>query len=191
MNAGARIARRRTVPAAALAALLAAGGAAGAQTDPLIGQFVGTARDVDLVGGGAVDREIDVVVAPNDSGGLRIEWTNVTLVDGRRDVPGVKRRSDQVLLTPAPDRGFFLAGVGYDPFRDKRAAEPMRGDPLRWGVREGNALAVYSFVVLEDGRYELQTYERRATVGGLDLTFQRVVDGSVVRRMAGRAVRAE
>jgi hypothetical protein len=58
-------------------------------------------------------------------------------------------------------------------------------------VRKGDSLTVYSFVILEDGRYELQAYERRRTADGLDLAFERIVDGTVVRRMSGHAVRAE
>lgn len=159
--------------------------------DPLVGQFVGRAQDVDLVDGAKVDRDIDIVIEPVEGGGFRINWTNVTLVDGRRDVPGVKRRSDQVLLVPAEDRQFFLAGVGYDPFQAKGDIDPMRGDPLRWGMRKGDALEVYSFAVLPDGRYELQVYERRQTPEGLALAFERIDDGEVVKRMSGHAVRAD
>ena len=64
----------------------------------------------------------------------------------------------------------------------------MRGDPVRWAAIGGNSLYVYSFVVLEDGRYELQIYERERTAKGLDLEFQRIVDGEVVRRITGRTV---
>jgi hypothetical protein len=175
--------------AAALAS--AVSGGARAEPDPLLGQFVGRARDVDLAGDRAVDRDIDIVISAIEGGGLKIDWTNVTLVDGRRDVPGVKRRADEVLLTPAPDRGFFLAGVGYDPFQKKEETDPMRGDPIRWGVRDGNDLTVYSFAILEDGRYELQVYDRRGTPTGLELAFERIEDGAVVRRMSGQAVRAD
>jgi hypothetical protein len=103
----------------------------------------------------------------------------------------VTRRSDQVTLKPAGDGGFYHAVVGYDPFKSEREADPTRGDPLRWAVRDGDALHVYSFVILEDGRYELQAYERRRTAEGLDLAFERVVDGTVVRKMSGHAVRAD
>ena len=39
--------------------------------------------------------------------GLLLTWTNVTLVNGRRDVPGVQRRTDEMWLVPAPGRGFY------------------------------------------------------------------------------------
>lgn len=172
--------------AAAMAALPVRG-----QADPLVGTYVGRAHDVDLSTGEKLERDIDIVIEPVEGGGLRITWTNVTLVDGRRDVPGVKRRSDEMLLTPAPDRDFFLAGTGYDPFQAKQEVDPLRGDPLRWGVRNGNTVEAYSFAILEDGRYELQTYERRLTEEGLELRFERVDDGAVTRKMTGHAVRAE
>ncbi len=181
----------RPSAATLLLVLCAAAPEAARAADPLVGAYVGRAREVDLKGGTAVDRDVDIVIEPAGEGGLRIRWTNVTLVDGRRDVPGVKRRSDEVLLKPSGESGFYLAGVGYDPFRAEREADPTRGDPLRWAVREGDAIRVHSFAILEDGRYELQSYERRLTPEGLDLAFERVVDGAVVRRMSGHAVRAD
>ena len=183
----------RRVGLLALLLVTAAGLAAEAPaaSDPLIGAYVGRAREVDLRTGNEVDRDIDIVIEPADSGGLRISWVNVTLVDGRRDVPGVKRRSDEVLLVPAPDRQFFLAGGGYDPFQAKQEVDPSRGDPLRWGMRRGDTLEVYSFAILDDGTYELQAYRRRLSGDGLDVAFERVVDGKVVRRMVGHAVRAD
>ncbi|MEK0083462.1 hypothetical protein [Benzoatithermus flavus] len=157
---------------------------------PLIGAFVGRAEQVDEAGN-REQRDIDVVIAPYEREGLRITWTNVTLVNGRRDVPGVKRRSDEILLVPAPDRSFYLAGVGYDPFHARPEPDPMRGDPLRWGSVAGGSIDVYSFVILDDGRYELQIFERRPTEDGMTLEFDRILDGEVVRRLTGHAVRAE
>ena len=45
-------------------------------------------------------------------------------------------------------------------------------------------------MVLEDGRYELQIYDRSLTDIGIDISFQRIVDGAVVRRIAGTTARA-
>jgi hypothetical protein len=175
----------------ALGLLLACAGARAEPPASLTGAFVGRAEQVDLPDGGREQRDIDIVIAPYEGEGLRISWTNVTLVNGRRDVPGVKRRSDEILLVPAPDRDFYLAGVGYDPFRGRSEPDPMRGDPLRWGTIEGGSIDVHSLVILDDGRYELQTFQRRPTPEGMTLEFARIVDGQLVRRMAGHAVRAE
>lgn len=187
-------ARRRRGPAAWLTAAALVGGPSAARTDdlaPLLGTFVGRAEETDLTQGTKEERDIDIVVSRHGKEGLKIAWTNVTLVDGRRDLPGVKRRSDQVTLTPAAGRDFHLASPGYDPFHERARPDPLKGDPLRWAVIGGDGIETYSFQILEDGRYELQTYSRRATPTGMTLGFARVLDGEVVRRMTGRAVRAE
>lgn len=177
----------------AFALILAAGGGATAPLNrpDLFGTFVGRAEEIELPGNRREVRDIDIIIRPNQPEGLKINWTNVTLVDGRRDVPGVKRRSDEVILIPAPDRSFYLAGAGYDPFHKRSQPDPVAGDPLRWAVLDGDTLNVYSFIILEDGRYELQTYTRRTTPEGLALAFERRVDGALIRQMTGRAVRAE
>jgi hypothetical protein len=158
---------------------------------PLLGAFVGLAQDELREHGPKEQRDIDMVIEPYQNGGLKVRWTNVTLVDGRRDVPGVRRHSDEMLLVPAPDRAFFLGGVGYDPFRTKKAPDPIAGDPLRWGAVAGEVLATYSFTIEADGTFELQTFRREPIKDGIGLEFERIVDGELVRRMTGRAVRAE
>jgi hypothetical protein len=157
----------------------------------LLGAFVGRAEEQNPADGTPEQRDIDMEITAYQDDGLRVSWTNVTLVDGRRDVPGVKRRRDEIILAPAPDRSFYLAGVGYDPFSAKEEPDPLAGDPLRWSVAADESLAIYSFVILEDGRYELQVSRRDPLPDGIKLDFERIVDGEVTRRLTGRAVRAE
>jgi hypothetical protein len=160
-------------------------------TEQLIGIFVGRAEDDPSLGRAVEQRDIVMEIASYQRNGLRLDWHNVTLVDGRRDVPGVKYRHDEVLLVPAPDRSFFLAGFGYDPFAEKKAPDPIQGDPLRWGAVAGEALDLFAFTINEDGTYELQTSRRHPSGDGVRLDFQRIVDGALVRHMIGHAVRAE
>ena len=103
---------------------------------------------------------MDIVIEPYKQGGFRIQWVNVSLVDGKRAVPGVERRVQTVLFEPAQDRGFFMEAAESNPFREREETRPMRGDPVRWASLDDQGLHVYSFVVLEDGRYELQVYDR-------------------------------
>ena len=159
-------------------------------TEQLIGTFVGLAEDDPVVGKKLEQRELVGEILPHDDHGLRLRWHNVTLVDGRRDVPGVKFRRDEVLLVPAPERSFFLAVVGYDPFALKKEPDAVNGDPLRWGTLTDDGLDVFSFVILEDGTYELQASRRGPEREGVSLEFERIVDGEVVRHMSGHAVRA-
>jgi hypothetical protein len=160
-------------------------------TEQLIGTFVGRAEDEQGVGKKQEKRDIVIEIEPYHERGLRLRWNNVTLVDGRRDVPGVKFRRDEVLLMPTPDRSFFLAAVGYDPFAEKKEPDAISGDSLRWGVVEGEALGLFTFTILPDGTYELQTTRRRPDADGVRLDFERIVDGEVMRHMTGHAVRAD
>ena len=183
------------LPLAAASALLF-WGVAGLRAEPpgteqLIGTFVGLAEDEPGVGDKHERRDIVMEITPYQKRGLRLRWNNVTLVDGRRDVPGVKFRRDEMLLEPAPERSFFLAAPAYDPFSEKKEPDAVKGDTLRWAVVAGEALDVFSFTILEDGTYELQASRRHPERDGIRLDFERVVDGEVKRRMSGRAVRAD
>jgi hypothetical protein len=47
------------------------------------------------------------------------------------------------------------------PFLSQREEiAPMAGDPVRWAKLDEEGLHVFSFVVLPNGRYELQVYTR-------------------------------
>ncbi|HMR33418.1 MAG TPA: hypothetical protein PKA13_20895 [Geminicoccaceae bacterium] len=155
------------------------------------GSYVGRAVERPQEGGAAEERDIDIVISPYKNDGFRIDWTNVTLVDGRRDVPGVKRRPSSVIFVPGDGKGLFVESREFDPFKLKDDVQAMQGEPVRWAGLDEDGLHVNAFVLLEDGRYEMQIYTRRLTEVGLDLTFERVVDGEPVRRMTGRAVRAD
>ena len=165
--------------------------ASAASLEPFIGTYVGVAEVQDLRDGGDVRwRDMDIVIEPYKQGGFKIHWVNVSLVDGKRAVPGVERRVQTVLFEPAADRDFFVEVAEANPFRERGETRPMRGDPVRWASLDEEGLHVYSFVVLEDGRYELQIYDRTLTDIGLDIRFQRIVDGELVREITGTTARA-
>ena len=136
-------------------------------------------------------RDIDVEITPYERDGFRIRWVNVTLVDGRRNVPGVKRRVSELAFKPAKGHGFFVEVPQRNVFAEREEVQAMGGDPVRWAVHDAAGLHVYSFLIQGDGRYELQTYSRRRTATGIDLHYERVVDGRLVRTIRGQAVRVE
>ena len=161
------------------------------QLQPFFGSYVGVAQVEDVQTGEEESRHMDIVIEPYDGDGFRLHWVNVTLVDGRRDLPGVERRVQTVLFEEADAKDFFLEVEEGSPFREREVTRPMRGDPVRWAAIDDRTLHVNSFVVLDDGRYELQTYDRVLTDDGMRIEFQRIVDGEVVKRITGTAVRAE
>ena len=168
-----------------------ASGSSAASLEPFFGTYVGVAEVNDLQNGDVRERDMDIVIEPYGEGGFKIHWVNVTLVDGQRAVPGVERRVQTVLFEPAEDHDFFVEVQENNPFRERAETRPMRGDPVRWASLDDQGLHVYSFVVLEDGRYELQIYDRRLTDIGIDIRFQRIVDGAVVRRITGTTARVD
>jgi hypothetical protein len=177
-------------PLALALALACAKSASGASLEPFFGSYVGVAKVENLEGGEVRRRDMDIVIEPYKQGGFRIHWVNVTLVDGQRAVPGVERRVQTVLFEPAEEHDFFVEVQEGNPFRERDDTQPMRGDPVRWASLDDQGLHVYSFVVLEDGRYELQIYDRTLTDIGIDIRFQRIIDGAVVRRITGTTARA-
>jgi len=158
---------------------------------PFFGAFVGVAEVQDLPSGDTRQRDMDIVIQPYQEDGFMIQWVNVTLVDGRRDLPGVERRVQRVLFEPAEDRDFYVEVEEGNPFREREETRPMHGDPVRWASLDGGRLHVYAFVVGEDGSYELQVYDRVLTDKGIDIEFQRIVDDVLMRRIFGTTARAE
>jgi len=158
---------------------------------PMLGVYLGRATVKDLDTQVTEERDIDVEVTPFDRDGFRIRWVNVTLVDGRRNLPGVKRRVSELTFKPAKGRNFFVEVPQANVFAEREEVQPLGGDPVRWAVQDAAGLHVHSFVILGDGRYELQTYSRKRTDTGIVLHYERVVDGKLVRTIDGQAVRVE
>jgi hypothetical protein len=175
---------------ALLLAVALAPAARSASLEPFFGTYVGVAEVADFKAGDVRQRDMDIVIEPYKQGGFRVQWVNVTLVDGQRAAPGVERRVQTVLFEPAEDRAFFVEVAEANPFRERGETRPMRGDPVRWASLDDQGLHVYSFVVLEDGSYELQIYDRTLSDIGLDINFRRIVDGKVVREITGTTARA-
>ncbi len=184
--------RRRFAPCLAifLALGLAAPAAAAALGD-FFGSYVGVAEVRDAADRVVETRHMDIEITAFRRTGFRIRWVNVTLVDGRRDLPGVERRVAEVTFEPKGRAGFFVEAQSVSPFARREEIAPLAGDPVRWAKLDDAGLHVFSFVVLPNGRYELQTYTRQLTDAGLDLFFERVVDGDTLRRIDGRTVRTD
>jgi len=163
----------------------------GAELSDFFGTYVGHADVEDLATGQLSDRDIDIVIEPFHDDGFQIHWITVIKVDGHRDVPGVRRTVQSVLFEPQDGQNFYVEVEPDNPFREREEMEAMSGKAIRWADIDGDTLHVHSFVVLEDGRYELQIYNRILTDIGLDIVFRRFDDGELVRQIQGETVRVE
>ena len=159
--------------------------------EPFLGTYIGRAQVYGPEGAPTGQRDMEIVIEEKPQGGFQITWSNVHLVDGRRDVPGVERRIDQATFIPSARPRVYVEETRSSLFEQARDPEPMAGDPVRWANIYDDRLGVFSLVIRQDGAYELQSYERILTEYGIDIEFRRIVDGEVVRRITGRTVRVE
>ena len=175
--------------AAALLAVLWVRAPAFAQAtiEDFVGTYVGTATVMDGAGQVEEERDMDVTISKT-SDGFSISWINVTLVDGRRDVPGVKRRATSLSFRDE-GKGRYVAEQRRSLFERRKVGNMFDGAPVSWARVEDNKLGVFSLVVLGDGTYELQVYERILTDQGLDIDYVRLDEGVPVRVIKGQTVR--
>jgi hypothetical protein len=160
-----------------------------AELSDFFGTYVGNANETG--DSEPMARDMDIEIRPFHDEGFQIHWITVTKVDGRRDVPGVERTVQSVFFEPAEGRDLFVEVEADNPFREREAKVPMSGHAVRWASLGDSTLDVYSFVVLEDGRYEFQIYNRVLTDVGLDIMFRRFDDGELVRQIKGHTVRMD
>lgn len=126
-------------------------------------------------------RDIGITVKPAGEG--RFELTTVTIKRKTGDPENpTEERDIRTTIFQAAENGVYWA---------TDAGDPARGGAMRWARLDENALIISSFTVREDGKSELQTYRREITDRGMDLTYTRTVDGSLVRTVNGQLVRIE
>ncbi len=181
----------RTVVALLLVVFAAGPALADGPVAPFLGTYVGSATVFDHSGTAVEQRDLDITISEGQRGAFTVTWVNVTLVDGRRDVPGVQRRVDQVTMMPGDRPGIYVEEVRRSLFETRRRMDPMGGEPLRWAAITNGRLGNYVLMINPDGTYELQAYERVLTEHGLDIDYRRILDGVVERRITGRTIRVD
>ena len=158
---------------------------------PFVGVYVGQAEVYDRAGTLVGKRDLEVIIEDLGRQRFRIMWTNVSLVDGRRDLPGVERRVGEAIFQPGDQPQVYVQEMRGSLFETARNMDFLAGDPMRWASVEGDRLGMYSIALTDEGRLEVQSYVRTLTEDGMDLEFRRVYDGDVNRRIVGRAIRVE
>ena len=153
------------------------------------GAFVGVATALDPVHGAVQQRDMDVTIAPEADNGFQVRWTSVSLIGGRRDVPGVERWIEQANFVPSGNQGLYVEEIPHSVFGKASPLDPMSGESVRWARLHDNVLSVYSLAI-DQGHWELQSYDRILTASGLDIRFQRYIDGTLLYEIDGHTVRA-
>ena len=125
-------------------------------------------------------RDLRVNISPFENG-FTVNWISVTKrADGK-----LKRKEYSINFLPTRRENIFRSGERKDFFGNAVPMDPLKGDPYVWARIHDDTLTVYALHVLEDGGYEMQTYERRRIPEGLSLEYSRVRDGEILRTVDG------
>ena len=175
-----RMVRRMWIGLPALALLLSAGvAAADSGIERFYGHFVGQALiDTD---GEVTKRDLDVAIAPYKKG-FTVEWSTTRHKAGGK----VKKSSYKVNFKKSKRSGIFSSAMRVNKFGSEKPLDPLAGDPYLWGQIDGDTLVIHSLLILDDGGYEMQTYERTLSEGGMDLRFSRVRNGLILKAITAK-----
>ncbi|MEL6564070.1 MAG: hypothetical protein AAFQ59_06470 [Pseudomonadota bacterium] len=139
------------------------------------GSYEGSA-EVSAADGTKIPRDMSVEVSQTEDG-FRVQWTSVTYrKDGR-----IKEKSYAIDFVPSGRAAVYAAAQQKNVFGHLVQLDPMKGEPYVWARIDGDTLTVYSLFVSEEGGYSLQQYDRTLAEGGLDLRFQNIRDGEILR----------
>ena len=157
------------------AALFWAGVAAAQDVTRFAGSYEGSA-EVTAADGTKIPRDMSVEVSETKDG-FRVKWTSVTYrTDGR-----TKEKSYAIDFVPSGRDAVYAAAQQKNVFGHLVQLDPMKGEPYVWARIDDDTLTVYSLFVSEAGGYSLQQYDRTLADGGLNLRFQNIRDGEILR----------
>ncbi|WP_415920541.1 hypothetical protein [Tateyamaria sp. SN6-1] len=185
--------RTRTLPdfrpiltlSIAVFAILWAMTARAGEFERFAGSYAGSAEVV-AADGTKIPRDMSVEIA-NTKDGFRVKWTSVTYrPDGR-----TKEKSYAIDFVPSERPAVYAAAQQKNVFGHLVQLDPMKGEPYVWARVDGDTMTVYSLFVNEVGGYSLQQYDRTLVDGGMDLRFQNIRDGEILRAVETRLTKTD
>jgi len=178
---------RRALAFACLALSVLASGADAVPPgfEKFYGEWVGTA--VSDTTGEIAPRDIHAKIGASGNG-FAINWVLVIHKAAGKD----KRSEFSVTFQPTKRPNIYGSAMRVDMFGNAAPLDPLKGDPYMWARIEGPMLSIYALVITDSGGYELHTYERTLTpAGAMKLNYFRVVNGEVLRTVAGTLKRVK
>jgi hypothetical protein len=156
------------------------GGGASAQPapadyKPFLGHYTG--QVMMETSSGPAGRELEVLIR-QETEGFSLEWSTDTVrPDGR-----IKSDTYFIAFKPTPRPGIYLPTNEVKRMGVTVQMDPLGGDPqLLLCKIDGKTMTVHASQLMEDGVFEVQTYERTLTAGGMHLKFSRVRNGESTR----------
>ncbi len=142
--------------------------------DPFVGEYTGQAT-VEL-DGVEHNRDLKVSIA-HTKGGFNVNWDTTKISASGK----AKTKSYSINFVSSPRPNVFASAMKVNVFGGSVALDPMQGDPYVWARIDGPILTIYALLILDDGGYEMQVYDRTIADGGLDLRFSRTRNGNSLR----------
>lgn len=133
------------------------------------GRYQGTAiaHDPRAMAFGFDQRDFDVEIGAAN-GGFFVAWTTVMHSTRGKEI---RRNDARIVFEPSGRPGIYL----------QQASGPERARGLNWASISGRALTVRVVTILDDGTYEVQTYERTLAKDGLQLLFRSDRNGTIIK----------
>lgn len=157
---------------------------AGSPIEAFYGHYVGEAEE--LVKGETAKRNLDVIISPYKKG-FTVEWTTVI----HRASGKTKHANFSINFKQMGKKPLYRSAMRVNAFGQEIPLDPLDGDPYVWGVLAGKVLTVNSLIILPDGEYEMQSYIRKLTGTGMDVTFTRVRNGAKLKDLHAKLKRVE
>lgn len=163
----------------ALAAAVATPTAVNAAADH--SRFYGTFTGEAMVDEDSAEQRRDMSVTIEETKeGFNVAWTtSVVRASGKAKT---KKYSIDFVLTKR--EGIYSSAMKKNVFGGRVAHDPMQGDPFVWARIVGDTLTIYALLVLEEGGYQMQVYDRTLSEAGLELDFSRIRNGERLRNIA-------
>jgi hypothetical protein len=129
-------------------------------------QGTGITQDPNALLYGFEDRDLDVEIGPADHG-FFVSWTTVVHPLTAKQAT---RNGTRVTFQPSGRPGIY---VGH------WAPDTAKG--IAWASIVGKVLKIRLLTILDDGGYEVQSYDRTLNQRGLSLLFRSDRDGAAIR----------
>lgn len=140
------------------------------ELQPFLGTFSGTANET--LEGENIPRRIWVRIAP-EKRGFSVEWRTTR----EKDDSGTKRSRLKVVFVPTNRKGIYGAAQQASMFGGVRPVDPLKGENFFWAYLKADTLRIYQILILADGGYMLQKYERKISGDTITFSFDRMHDG--------------
>lgn len=121
-------------------------------------------------------RETAVEIRPADAGGFSVAWST-TSPRGNPNQPTQKTKTTEAVFKATARPGVYEAA---------KPANPVTGGDLMWARLQRQTLTVYALTTTEDGRYEMQKWDRTLQGTGMVMVYTRISDGEPTRSVKAR-----